>query len=53
MSPKARETTHHGSLPGWLEENDLAGQDLMMMGANKGVPYRLAATQSYLTGYRK
>jgi hypothetical protein len=28
MSLKARETTQHESLPGWLEEIDPAGRDL-------------------------
>jgi hypothetical protein len=25
MTPEAREMTHHGGLPGWLEESDPAG----------------------------
>jgi hypothetical protein len=31
MRPKARETTQHESPQGWLEENDPAWQDLLMM----------------------
>jgi hypothetical protein len=46
------ETTQHGSLPVWLEENDLAGRDLMMMDASESVPpVLLSPTQSYLTSY--
>jgi hypothetical protein len=41
MRSKARETTRHESLPGWLEENDPARQDLIMMDALEGVPYHL------------
>jgi hypothetical protein len=42
MRPKGRETTQHGSPPGWLEENDPAGRDLLDDEGSEGVPYCLA-----------
>jgi hypothetical protein len=34
--------TQHGCLSGWQEENDPAGQDLLMIDASESVLYRLA-----------
>jgi hypothetical protein len=44
--PKARETTQHGSPPGWLEENDPAGRDLTADRCFRGRPIPLSRAQS-------